>query len=148
MITGERISGCSRILDSLLRELCSRRFSVVFDVFKVNKRFWISSSSADGLMVTSGCSKMRSSLCEAVNCRIALEGAMLLDSREHIYRLSIQWRQPFLTSIGESISALCRSIDEADDSSWISVYDVHLYLVRMLTSALCLLSFLVFVQWI
>jgi hypothetical protein len=39
IITGERISGCSRILGTLVSLSCSSKFSVVLDVLNVDKRF-------------------------------------------------------------------------------------------------------------
>lgn len=69
MTTGERMSGCSKMFGALRPPTRSSRFSLVFDVFMVTRRRWSSSSSADGLIVTSGCSKMRSSLREALSCR-------------------------------------------------------------------------------
>ncbi len=71
--TGERISGCSRIFGALCPTSRSTRLSFVFEVFIVNKRRWSSSSSADGFIVTSGCSKIRSSLWEVVNCRVGFD---------------------------------------------------------------------------
>lgn len=89
MRTGERMSGCSRTFGTLFLSWRSSKFSFVIEDLIVNKRRWISSSSAHGLIVTSGCSKIRSSLWDVGNCRALFDGKIFLnDERKEKIQLA------------------------------------------------------------